>query len=99
MLCRPTIIPLLSAKSEHTLRLHQRRYPKQLPAAVPDASRARRQPITAPVTALAQPPGAVVGDKSYDTSNVLAAIAGQRAGAVIPPEINRLDQRAYARNL
>jgi hypothetical protein len=48
------------------------------------------------VAALAQPSGAVVGDKSYDTGNVLAALAGQRAAAVILSETNRLNQRAYA---
>ena len=55
---------------------------------------------TAAGATLAQLPGAVVGAKSYDTSNVLAALwAARRAVAVIPPEPNRLDQRAYARNL
>jgi len=31
--------------------------------------------------------------------NVLAALAGQRAVAVLPPETNRPNQRAYARTL
>ena len=51
------------------------------------------------LAALAQPPGAVVCDRAYDTNNVLAAIANKGAASVIPPKSTRLDQRPYDRNL
>jgi len=55
--------------------------------------------LPALLAALAQPPGAVVCDKAYDTNNVLKVIANQHAAAAIPPKSSRLDQRAYDRNL
>ena len=51
------------------------------------------------LAALAQPPGAVVADKAYDTNQVLEAVGRQRAEPVIPPKANRLDQRPYDHNL
>lgn len=51
------------------------------------------------LAALPEQPGAVVADKAYDTNNVLEAIALRQAAAVIPPKVNRLDQRDYDQNL
>lgn len=51
------------------------------------------------LAALPEQPGAVVADKAYDTNNVLEAIALRQAAAVIPPTVNRLDQRDYDQNL
>ena len=67
--------------------------------ALTPAERADSPQLPHLLAALAQPPGAVVCDKAYDTNNVLTAIAEQCAVAVIPPKTNRLDQRAYDRNL
>lgn len=41
----------------------------------------------------------MVCDKAYDTNNILKVIANQHTATVIPPKSNRLDQRAYDRNL
>jgi hypothetical protein len=70
-----------------------------LPRALALAERADSPQLPAPLAALAQPPGAVVCDKAYDTNNVLKALADQQAVPVIPPKSTRLDQRAYDRNL
>lgn len=51
------------------------------------------------LAALAQRPSAVVADKANDTTNVLDAIAQHHAEAIIPPKVNRLDQRRYDENL
>ncbi|WBO86645.1 transposase [Hymenobacter yonginensis] len=44
---------------------------------------------------LAAQPSTVVADKAYDTNNILEAITLRQAAAVIPPEVNRLNQRDY----
>jgi transposase len=51
------------------------------------------------LTALRQPPGAVVADKAYDTNAVLAAIAEQHAEPVIPSKTSRNAPRCYDQNL
>ena len=43
--------------------------------------------------------GAVVADKAYDSDLFIAVIEQQGAQAVIPPKANRLEQRAYDKNL
>jgi transposase len=51
------------------------------------------------LAALPVQPGAVVADKAYDTNTVLDTLAQREVEAVIPPKVNRLDQRDYDDNL
>ena len=55
--------------------------------------------LPALLAALAEPPGAVVADKAYDTTTVLATLAQHQAQAVIPPKANRVQPRPYNENL
>lgn len=43
-------------------------------------------------------PAAVLADKAYDTDALLTCIASKKAKAVIPPKINRKDQRDFDRH-
>ena len=43
--------------------------------------------------------GAVIADKAYDSDEFLVLIAQIGAKAVIPPKANRVEQRAYDKNL
>ena len=51
------------------------------------------------LAALAEPPGAVVADKAYDTNAVLAAVAACGATAVIPAKSTRKAPRPCDPNL
>jgi len=44
-------------------------------------------------------PGAVVADKAYDSDELVAAVEGRGAEAVIPPRSNRRVERAYDAHL
>lgn len=43
-------------------------------------------------------PAAVLADKAYDTNALLQLIAQINAKAVIPPKVNRLEQRPWDRD-
>jgi transposase len=48
---------------------------------------------------LREPPGAVVADKAYASTAVLAAIATRHAEPVIPPKTRRSERRTDDQNL